>query len=83
MAKNADISKALRELGFLVEVEGGDNVQFKARAYYKAADTLASLTENVSELYASGGIDTLLQIPSIGRDIDAKIEQFVREAKIG
>ena len=82
MAKNADISRALRELGFLVEVEGGDNVQFKARAYYKAADTIASLTENVSELHASGGIKTLLQIPSIGRAIAAKIEQFVREGKI-
>jgi DNA polymerase (family X) len=83
LAKNAEISRALRELGFLVEIEGGDNVQFKARAYYKAADTIASLTENVSELYAKGGINTLLQIPSIGRAIAAKIEQFIREGRIG
>ncbi len=83
MAKNSEISRALRELGFLVEVEGGDNVQFKARAYYKAADTIASWTENVSELYAKGGINTLLQIPSIGRAIAAKIEQFIREGRIG
>ena len=83
MAKNAEISRALRELGFLIEVEGGDNVQFKARAYYKAADTIASLAENVSELYARGGINTLLQIPSIGRAIAAKIEQFIREGRIG
>jgi DNA polymerase (family X) len=83
LAKNSEISRALRELGFLIEVEGGDNVQFKARAYYKAADTIASLAENVSELYARGGINTLLQIPSIGRAIAAKIEQFIREGRIG
>ncbi|HLG37280.1 MAG TPA: helix-hairpin-helix domain-containing protein, partial [Nitrososphaera sp.] len=49
MANNADISKALRELGFLTEVEGGDNVQFKSRAYYRAADTIANLKENISD----------------------------------
>jgi DNA polymerase (family 10) len=82
LVKNAEISRALREIGFLTEVEGGDNVQFKARAYYKAADTIASLTENVSDLYSAGGIDRLLEIPSIGKAIASKIEQFVKEGRI-
>ena len=82
MARNADISKELRELGFLTEVEGGDNVQFKARAYYKAADTVENLTENISELYSKGGLNALLAIPSIGKAIAAKIEQFVKEGRI-
>ncbi|MGI0024624.1 MAG: DNA polymerase III, partial [Nitrososphaera sp.] len=82
MAKNADISKALRELGFLTEVEGGENVQFKARAYYKAADTIANLTKDISELYSQGGVSMLLQIPSIGKAIASKIEQFIKDGRM-
>lgn len=82
MVKNADISRALRELGFLTEVEGGDNAQFKARAYYRAADTIANLTENIPELYSRGGVKMLLQIPSIGKAIASKIEQFIKESKV-
>ncbi|HEV8387490.1 MAG TPA: DNA polymerase/3'-5' exonuclease PolX [Nitrososphaera sp.] len=82
MANNADISKALRELGFLTEVEGGDNVQFKSRAYYRAADTIANLKENISDLYSQGGAKLLLQIPSIGRAIASKVEQFIKEGRI-
>jgi DNA polymerase (family 10) len=82
LANNADISKALRELGFLTEVEGGDNVQFKSRAYYRAADTIANLKENISDLYSQGGAKLLLQIPSIGRAIASKVEQFIKEGRI-
>jgi DNA polymerase (family X) len=82
LANNADISKALRELGFLTEVEGGDNVQFKSRAYYRAADTIANLKENISDLYFQGGAKMLLQIPSIGKAIASKVEQFIKEGRI-
>jgi DNA polymerase (family 10) len=82
LANNADISKALRELGFLTEVEGGDNVQFKSRAYYRAADTIANMKENISDLYAQGGAKMLLQIPSIGKAIASKVEQFIKEGRI-
>ncbi len=82
MARNADISRSLNDLGFLTEVEGGDNVQFKARAYYKAADTIANLTESVADLYAKGGIGALLKIPSVGKAIASKVEQFIKEGRI-
>ena len=82
MVNNANVSKALGEIGFLTEVEGGENAQFKARAYYKAADTVAGLTENISDMYSKGGIGALLQIPSIGKAIASKIEQFIKEGRI-
>lgn len=82
MLTNADVARELRELGFLTEVEGGENVQFRARAYYKAADTVENLSENISALYAQGGINALLELPSIGKAIAAKIEQFIQEGKI-
>jgi DNA polymerase (family 10) len=82
LVKNAEISRALQELGFLTEVEGSDNSQFKARAYYKAADVIAGLEENMGDLYATGGLARLLEIPSIGKAIAAKVEQFVLEGRI-
>lgn len=83
MIKNADIAKAMRDIGFLTEIEGEDNnAQFKARAYYKAADTIASLPENIADIYSKHGINGLLEIPSIGKAIASKIEEFIRAGKI-
>ena len=85
MIKNADIAKAMRDIGFLIEVENGssnNNVQFKARAYYKAADTIANLHENLVDIYSKRGIEGLLEIPSIGKAIASKIEEYVKTGRI-
>lgn len=57
-------------------------MQFKSRAYYRAADTIANMKENISDLYAQGGAKMLLQIPSIGKAIASKVEQFIKEGRI-
>jgi DNA polymerase (family 10) len=80
--KNSQVAKALRDIGFLTEVEDGDNSQFKARAYYKAADTIASLPESVGDIYSKSGIDGLLAIPTIGKAIAAKIEEYAKTGKM-
>lgn len=72
----------MRELGFLTEVEGGDNAQFRARAYYKAADTIENLTENIAGTYAKGGTGALLEIPSIGKAIASKLEEFIKGGRL-
>jgi DNA polymerase (family 10) len=85
LIKNADIAKAMRDIGFLIEVENGgsnNNAQFKARAYYKAADTIANLHENLVDIYSKNGIEGLLEIPSIGKAIASKIEEFVKTGGI-
>ena len=81
-ASNADIAKVMRELGFLTEVEGGENAQFKARAYYRAADTIANLSEKIADLYAKGGTSALLEIPSIGKAIASKVEEFIKTGRM-
>ncbi len=80
--KNAEIVKVLREIGFLTEVEDEANAQFKARAYYKAADNIENLDADVAELYKDGGIGTLLQIPAVGKAIAGKIEEYIKTGKI-
>jgi DNA polymerase (family X) len=81
--KNSDIAKIMRHLGFLTEVGEDDaNAQFRARAYYRAADTIANLSENVADVYDNGGVAALLEIPSVGKAIAAKIEEYVKTGKV-
>lgn len=83
MAINSEVAKVMRDLGFLTEVgEDDPNVQFRARAYYRAADTIASLPEDVADLYGKNGIKGLLEIPSVGKNIAAKIEEYIKTGRV-
>lgn len=83
MIKNSDVAKAMRDLGFLTEMTEEDpNVQFRARAYYRAADTIASLSENVTDIYDKYGVNGLLEIPSVGKAIASKIEEYLKTGKM-
>lgn len=73
----------MRDLGFLTEMmEEDPNVQFRARAYYRAADTIVSLQENVTDIYGRHGVNGLLEIPSVGKTIASKIEEYFKRGKI-
>ena len=73
----------MRDLGFLTEMTEEDpNVQFRARAYYRAADTIASLSENVTDIYDKYGVNGLLEIPSVGKAIASKIEEYLKTGKM-
>lgn len=83
MVKNPAVAKAMRDLGFLTEVgEDDPNVQFRVRAYYRAADTIASLPEDVADIYRKNGINGLLEVPSVGKNIAAKIEEYIKTGKV-
>ena len=46
--KNADIAKIFHKIGFMIEIEGNDeNATFKARAYKRTSDVIASLYANI------------------------------------
>jgi DNA polymerase (family 10) len=57
-------------------------VQFRARAYYRAADTIASLPENVTDIYSKYGMKGLLEIPSVGKAIALKVEEYLKSHKV-
>ena len=61
--------------------EEDPNVQFRARFYDRAADTIASLSENATDIYDKYGVNGLLEIPSVGKDKSLKIEEYSREAR--
>lgn len=79
---NAEIAKLLRDIGFLTEIEDEANAQFKARAYYRAADSIDGLDADIAKIYNAGGLDALLQIPAIGKAIAGKIEEYLKTGKI-
>jgi DNA polymerase (family X) len=83
LIKNSDVAKVMRDLGFLTEITEEDpNVQFRARAYYRAADTIASLPENVTDIYDKYGVNGLLELPSVGKAIASKIEEYLKRGKM-
>jgi len=55
---------------------------FKIRAYRKAAQSIESLSENLEDIYKSGGIKTLEEIPGIGSHIALKIEEQIKTGKV-
>jgi DNA polymerase (family X) len=70
-------------------LEGNDNaknkksnVSFKVRSYKRAADVIAALSSNIDEIYSKAGINGLLQIPSVGKAIGSKIQEYVTTGKI-
>jgi DNA polymerase (family 10) len=76
---NKKIAKALDEIAKLLQIKG---VAFKPRAYQKAARALEELKEDVTEIYYKDGLRGLEKIPSIGKSIAKKIEEYVNKGKI-
>jgi DNA polymerase (family X) len=85
--KNTEIS-ILGEIGFLLEMDNevtdkkltNANI-FKARSYKRASDITANLSSNVEEIYRKEGVDGLLHIPSVGKAIASRIEEYLITGK--
>ncbi len=76
---NQEIAKILNEIAVLLDIKG---VDFKPRAYEKAAYAIESLAENVGEIYKKGGLKALEEISGVGQSIAEKIEEFIKTGKI-
>lgn len=73
--RNQEISKILYEIAEFLEMQ---DVQFKPRAYEKAAHSIEALEEDVSKIYKKGGIKALEDIPGVGVSIAEKIEKLIK-----
>src|SRR6266849_4501755 len=80
--KNSDLVKILRDIGFLTEMEDEANSTFKARAYYRAAETIEHFPVNVKDLFSEKGLSGLLEIPSVGNAIAQKIGEYIKTGKV-
>ena len=75
---NETIARILREIAIYLEM---DNVQFKPRAYEKAAEAVLGLNEQAREIYNRGGIKALQSIPGVGVSIAESIEELLKTGK--
>jgi DNA polymerase (family 10) len=76
---NAEIARVLNEIAAFLEMEG---VQFKPRAYEKAAHAVESLEEPLAEVFERGGIKAVEKIPGVGKSIAEKIAALVQKGKL-
>jgi DNA polymerase (family 10) len=76
---NAEIAATLRELALFLEMEG---VQFKPRAYEKAADAVEVFERPVAEIAAREGRKGLDAVPAVGKGIAERIAELVSSGRI-
>jgi len=72
---NQEIAKILYEISEYLAM--GD-ISFKPRAYEKAAHSIETLEENVTDIYKRGGIKALEEIPAVGAGIGERIEELLK-----
>jgi DNA polymerase (family 10) len=74
-------NKAIAQLFYsMADVLGGRQENpHRVRAYRRAAESLAGLEEDVSALAERGALQ---EIPGIGRDLSAKIEEYLKTGRI-
>jgi DNA polymerase (family 10) len=72
---NADVAERLREMALFLDMTG---VQFKPRAYEKAAHAIEALDCPVAELFAAGGVKALADLPGVGKGIAERLGEILR-----
>ena len=95
MISNSDISKVFRQIVYLIEFESKakdeymdndgnnkTNAVFKARAYRRTADIIDNLSSNIEDIYNKEKLKVITKIPSVGKAIASKIEEYITTGKI-
>ncbi len=75
--KNKDISNLFTRMGTLLQIKG-ENV-FKVRAYFKAADNINSLSEDIAIFRDE---KRLGDIPGVGKTLQEKIGEYLDTGKL-
>ena len=73
---NKKIAKILYEIADMLEIQ---DVEFKPRAYRRAAQSIESLQENITRYYNE---DKLEDIPGVGRHIAEKLKELIKTGKL-
>jgi len=76
---NSQLAKIFRSMAMYLEAQG---VEFKPRAYQKAAQSLETFEKDVREIFEKGGFKALAEIPSIGKSLALKIEEYLKTGQI-
>ncbi len=76
--RNIEIARLFNEIADFLEVK--DENPFRVRAYRRAAQAVEGLSEDIAAVVGRGA---LLDVPGIGKDLAAKIQEYLTQGKIG
>jgi DNA polymerase (family 10) len=77
--ENSEFAKIFWETAEMLELKGEN--PFKIRAYQKAARNIEGLSHNLEEVYRSGGLKALEEVPGIGESLAGHIEEIIKTGK--
>ena len=72
--RNAELARCFRSIAGYLDMEG---VAFKPRAYEKAAQAIEAYDRPLVEVYRTGGLKALCQIPGVGKSMAEKLVELV------
>ena len=75
--KNAEIKDLFNEIADFLEIKGEN--PFRVRAYRRAAQAVEGLAEDIAAMAERGA---LLAIPGIGKDLAAKIQEYLGRGSV-
>jgi len=75
--KNKDIADLLTRMGMLLEIKG-ENL-FKIKAYFKAADHISALPEDIADIRQQNRLE---EIPGVGKVIKEKIVEWLDTGRL-
>ncbi|MFT5676742.1 MAG: hypothetical protein ACI808_002690 [Paraglaciecola sp.] len=79
-AFNHEVAEKLREIGILLKIQRAN--PFRYQAYFKAANTLDNLTEDLDDLVQAKGMKGLTDLPTIGTGIAQSIYEYVATSRM-
>lgn len=75
--RNPEIARLFNEIADFLEIK--DENPFRIRAYRRAAQAVEGLSEDVDAIAQKGA---LLDVPGIGKDLAAKIQEYLASRKV-
>ena len=79
MKINSEIAAIFFEMADILELQ---DVEWKPRAYRKAARAIEGNPRDLKEIYKKGGIKLLKEIPGVGKHIADKIVEYIKTGRI-
>jgi DNA polymerase (family 10) len=89
---NLEIAKIFREIAYILEMRVDQRDEkdekaklgliFKIRSYKRAADMIENLYPEIDEIYNREKLSGLLKLPSIGKAIALKLEEYITTGKL-
>ncbi|WP_337860404.1 DNA polymerase/3'-5' exonuclease PolX [Ferroplasma sp.] len=78
--KNKELAEIFNNLYYILSMD--DKSRFEALAYQRAARTIESMPEDISDIYDKNGMEGLMNIPGIGKGLAQHIAEYLKTGKI-